>query len=155
MISLASSFKHDWGYWGWDGGDGYTSFVRLRHAEDAERIIARSPELVKRFFGDYPDFKLAIGLTPVKNFRMDDGVSSMRIVWILLTLATTILFIVTLNYILISISSMSRRAKSIGVHKCNGADGSTISVCLFWRQLLFCWFHWDAWRYYWLTSKNR
>ncbi len=126
VISLASSFKHDWGYWGWDGGDGYTSFVRLRHAEDAERIIARSPELVKRFFGDYPDFKLAIGLTPVKKFRMDDGVSSMRIVWILLTLATTILFIVTLNYILISISSMSRRAKSIGVHKCNGADGSTI-----------------------------
>lgn len=126
VMSLASSAKHGWGYWGWRGGDSYLSCIRLRHAEDFDKVTARFPELVKRFYGDDSSVKYAIELTPVKNYRMDGGVSSMRMVWILLTLGGAILFIVTLNYVLISISSMARRAKSIGVHKCNGAGGNTI-----------------------------
>lgn len=87
VMSLASSAKHGWGYWGWRGGDSYLSCIRLRHAEDFDKVTARFPELVKRFYGDDSSVKYAIELTPVKNYRMDGGVSSMRMVWILLTLA--------------------------------------------------------------------
>ena len=45
---------------------------------------------------------------------------------IMLTLGLSILFITALNYALISISSLSRRAKMVGVHKCSGASGEGI-----------------------------
>ena len=61
---------------------------------------------------------------------MEFGISTMRMVWILLTLGTAILFIVAMNYVLISISAMNRRAKAIGVHKCSGASGGSI-FCMF------------------------
>lgn len=41
-------------------------------------------------------------------------------------LAIAILLIAAFNYVLISLSSLARRAKEVGVHKCNGAANSTI-----------------------------
>ena len=41
-------------------------------------------------------------------------------------LALAILFIAALNYVLISISSLTYRAKAVGVHKCSGASGGTV-----------------------------
>lgn len=41
-------------------------------------------------------------------------------------LGFAILFIATLNYVLISISSLAHRAKAVGVHKCSGAGGGTV-----------------------------
>lgn len=130
VMSLATSFKHEWGYWSWHGGDGYLSFIRLRphvKLDDVNRKIAKLVEEVRK--GD----DTVISLTPVKDYRMEFGVSSMRMVWILLILGAAILFIVTMNYILISISSMSRRAKAIGVHKCNGAGVMTIFGMFMWE----------------------
>lgn len=60
----------------------------------------------------------------------------MRMIGILIILAAVILFIVTLNYVLISISSMSRRAKSIGVHKCNGAGSGSIFAMFMWETVV-------------------
>ena len=48
----------------------------------------------------------------------------MRVIMSILGFA--ILFIAALNYVLISISSLSYRAKSVGVHKCSGASGGTV-----------------------------
>lgn len=77
---------------------------------------------------------------PVRDtYRGYDEVKRMRN--IMLILGISILFITTLNYVLISISSLSRRAKSIGVHKCSGAGTGTVLVCLCGKPvLLFC-FH--------------
>lgn len=49
-----------------------------------------------------------------------------RMYTIMMTLGLSILFITALNYALVSISSLSRRAKMVGVHKCSGASGSGI-----------------------------
>ena len=38
-----------------------------------------------------------------------------------------------MNYVLISISSLSRRAKSIGVHKCSGAGTGTVFGMVMWE----------------------
>lgn len=51
----------------------------------------------------------------------------------MLILGISILFITTLNYVLISISSLSRRAKSIGVHKCSGAGTGTVFGMFMWE----------------------
>lgn len=35
-------------------------------------------------------------------------------------------FTTALNYVLVSVASLTQRAKAIGVHKCSGASGSSI-----------------------------
>ena len=69
---------------------------------------------------------------PVRDtYRGYDEVKRMRN--IMLILGISILFITTLNYVLISISSLSRRAKSIGVHKCSGAGTGTVFGMFMWE----------------------
>ena len=80
---------------------------------------------------------VTISLVPIKDFRIDSGSSSMRMIGILIILATVILFIVTLNYVLISISSMSRRAKSIGYINVMERVQEVYSPCLCGKRLLF------------------
>lgn len=67
------------------------------------------------------------------DLRLARNYDGMGIIWILLILAAILLFTVTLNYVLISISSLSRRAKTIGVHKCNGASGWGIMKMFLWE----------------------
>lgn len=133
IMSLATSLKYEWGYWSWHGGDGYVSLVRLRpgaQLDDVNRKIAKLVEQMRE--GD----DTIISLAPIKDFRMEFGVSSMDMVWILLALGAAILFIVTMNYVLISISSINRRAKAIGVHKCSGAGTGTIFGMFIWETAL-------------------
>ena len=64
-------------------------------------------------------------MKPLRDvYRGDDAVRRMNAITLILGLA--ILFIAALNYVLISISSLSYRAKAVGVHKCNGASGGTV-----------------------------
>ena len=47
-------------------------------------------------------------------------------------LGFAIFFVAIMNYVLVAIATMSRRAKSIGVHKCSGASAINIfSMFLF------------------------
>ena len=62
---------------------------------------------------------------PIRDvYREEPDVKRMRN--IMYILGIIILFIATLNYVLISISSLSYRAKAIGVHKCSGAGSGKI-----------------------------
>ena len=130
VMSLATSFKHHWGYWGWGGGDSYMSFVRLRPGVQLDDVNTRIEKLAEQVHKSDDVF---ISLVPIKDYRMEFGISTMRMVWILLTLGTAILFIVAMNYVLISISAMNRRAKAIGVHKCSGANTGTIFGMFLWE----------------------
>lgn len=133
VMSMATARKYDWGYWGWDGGDSYMACVRLRKSANLDNLNIK----IKKYIEEIRQEKgVTISLVPIKDFRIDSGSSSMRMIGILIILATVILFIVTLNYVLISISSMSRRAKSIGVHKCNGAGSGSIFAMFMWETVV-------------------
>lgn len=69
------------------------------------------------------NYTWSLRLIPFSDLRLAVNYDGMGIIWVLLILAGILLFTVTLNYVLISISSLSRRAKTIGVHKCSGASG--------------------------------
>lgn len=133
VMSMATARKYNWGYWGWDGGDSYMACVRLHKTADLNDLNLK----IKKYIEEIRQDKgVTISLVPIKDYRIDSGSSSKRMIWILLILAAAILFIVTLNYVLISISSMSRRAKSIGVHKCNGAGWETIFGMFIWETAI-------------------
>lgn len=62
---------------------------------------------------------------------------SRKIVMILSILGFAILLVAGMNNVLISVSSLAQRAKSVGIHKCNGAsDGHIYRMFLYESALL-------------------
>lgn len=57
---------------------------------------------------------------------------------IIILLGILILTISSLNYVLLSLSSLSSRAKEIGVHKCNGASQGSVFALIFWESFIYC-----------------
>lgn len=47
-------------------------------------------------------------------------------IWLCSSWVSVLLFTTALNYVLVSVASLTQRAKAIGVHKCSGASGSSI-----------------------------
>ncbi|GHT20973.1 ABC transporter permease [Bacteroidia bacterium] len=113
----------------WDGGESFWGVVRLVAGANPSAINQKIPDVWRKHF-DY-DGMAAAGfvstfyLSPFKTLHSEDsGVHSTAI--IMSSLALIMLLVATLNYVLISISSLVKRAKGVGIHKCNGASSGSI-----------------------------
>lgn len=125
VISLPPAWAAKQMNYSWDGGDSYYQYVRLRPGVDVDDLNARMKKMVEKYLPERDSWSYAAYVQPLRDtFRQQDDVR--RMYTIMLTLGLSILFITALNYALISISSLSRRAKMVGVHKCSGASGGGI-----------------------------
>lgn len=125
VISLPPAWAAQQMYYSWDGGDSYFQYVRLRQDVDVEALNARMEKMAEKYLPARDSWSYTAYIQPLRDtFRQQDDVR--RMFTIMLTLGLSILFITALNYALISISSLSRRAKMVGVHKCSGASGGGI-----------------------------
>ena len=111
----------------WMGGGNYPTFVRLKKDTDMDYINQRINPIVGNYLDSVGFYKsgsvkkVEISLTPLKGYNLQQP-SNMAMVIILSILGLVLLLTAAFNYALISISSLSHRAKAIGVHKCNGAE---------------------------------
>ena len=129
VISLPPSWAAEVANYSWYGGDSYPQYVRLKQGADAEAVNQRMEALIDKHLQLPPEFKAQMGLAakiaPLRDtYRDYEDVQRSKV--ILLVMGFAILFIAALNYALISISSLSRRAKAVGVQKCSGASGAGI-----------------------------
>ncbi len=125
VISLPPAWAAKQMNYSWDGGDSYYQYVRLRPGVDVEALNARMEKMAEKYLPERDNWSYTAYVKPLRDtFRQQDDVR--RMFTIMLTLGLSILFITALNYALISISSLSRRAKMVGVHKCSGASGGGI-----------------------------
>jgi putative ABC transport system permease protein len=127
VISMPTAWSRDWGNYSWRGGDSYYEYIRFRPGADKEVVNARLDAMIQKYRPE--EDKKAYGYTafvkPIRDvYRDEDQVKRMDS--IMSILALVILFIASLNYVLISISSLTYRAKAVGVHKCSGASGGTV-----------------------------
>ena len=122
----------------WKGGGNYPTFVRLKKGADAEYINQRINPIIGNHLATTKSFqsgsvkRVEVSLTPLKGYHLKNGQVTMMVV-ILSILGLALLLTATFNYALISISSLSYRAKAIGVHKCNGAEASNIFGMFLWE----------------------
>ena len=126
MISMSSiaKFTHD-GRADWVGSDNYISYVRL--AEDISPDDLK-PQLEKMKQENLPleEMKKAgvdvdFSLSPLIDFHTkDDGVRRMTL--ILSLLAAVLIGCAVMNYLLLVVGGISRRAREMAVHKCYGAE---------------------------------
>ena len=125
VISLPPAWAATQANYSWEGGDSYYQYVRLRPGVDVEAFNARMEKMAEKYLPARDSWSYTAWVQPLRDtFRQQDDVR--RMFTIMLTLGLSILFITALNYALISISSLSRRAKMVGVHKCSGASGEGI-----------------------------
>ena len=46
---MATTRKYGWDYWGWNGGDSYFAYIRLRHPSDMETINNRIDQMLEKY----------------------------------------------------------------------------------------------------------
>ena len=128
VISLPTIFSHyGRNSYSWSGGDSWFEYIRFRAGADKEIVHSRLDAMIQKYrpAEDKKTYNYTAVLHPIRDtYSKDDDVRRMGKIMSILGFA--ILFIAALNYVLISISSLTYRAKSVGVHKCSGANGSTV-----------------------------
>lgn len=113
--------------WGkeWKGYQGYYGYVRLVPGTDPEEISGKFGEALDRSgvlkeIQDRSKTKVVFTLEPlIRSHMAAPGVSSRNI--LLGVLGFCLLLASVLNYVLVSISSLSARSRTLAVHKCSGA----------------------------------
>ena len=132
VISMPSVWKRGWGNYSWEGGDSWKSYIRIKPGTDIEVLNKRMNLVVQQNIPANLGFSMKAEARPIRDtYRNYDEVKRMST--IMAILAGSILFITALNYVLISISSLNRRAKAVGVHKCSGAENGTIFGMFLWE----------------------
>ncbi len=132
MVLSIQTYRKDWGEinaeW-WIGRDSYVGYVKLQPGVTPAEVEAKLPDMldkyydVESFFGQGSNFSYF--LNPVRELHSGNDTIK-RMLLILTLLAFSLLFVSAMNYVLNSISSLGSRAKSIGVHKCNGATNGNV-----------------------------
>ena len=128
MLSIPAA---DWafGTGTWGTNNIYGILFRLRRPEDVDAMNARVQQAVEQYTDTHlgEDVVTEYSVQPLyKVYRSfpDTG----RRLLILGVLGFSIFFVSAMNYVLGAVASMSRRAKAVGVHKCNGASSWDILV---------------------------
>ena len=134
VISFATIVKNNWQYVGWDGGDSFEGFIRLKEADGIDGVNVRIDAAIEKHMPNDPEsgWEVKYSLQPIREvYAGKEEVHKMILIMSLLAVA--ILFVASMNYVLISISSLARRAKAVGVHKCNGASNRTVFFLFLWE----------------------
>lgn len=127
IISLPT-IEENYGQGTWNSNDIYMVYVRLREADDLERINARMTDILGRYTAvkDRWDGSTLEGkLLPATDYYLSHQPNVQRLV-ILFILGISIFFVSGMNYVLAAIATLGRRAKMVGVHKCCGAENGHI-----------------------------
>lgn len=123
------SIHRDGGYQGgagWNGNDVFYAFLRLHHASDIDKVNSKIQRVVEKYTSSQiDDWKEDYSIIPLVKYHLESSEVQKRL-FIYGFLGFAIFFVAIMNYMLISIANLSRRAKSVGVHKCNGASSANI-----------------------------
>ena len=112
----------------WNRNDMYFCILRLKSVADYEVVNRRIQRIVEKHIKtEHDNYRYDYGILPLSDYHTSDPDTRQRLL-ILGVLGFAIFFVSVMNYVLISIANMSRHAKRVGVHKCNGADDSNILV---------------------------
>ena len=132
VISMPSAWSRNVGNYSWAGGDSWNAYIRIKPNTDIEALNKRINLMMQQHIPKDAGYNLEIIAKPIRDtYRSFDKVK--RMTPILCILGACILFITALNYVLLSISSINRRAKAVGVHKCSGAENGTIFGMFLWE----------------------
>ena len=126
---VVSIYNNNVGYQagnGWNRNDVFYTFLRLRRESDMDKVNDNIQRVIEKYTETtIDDWKMDYSIIPLVKRHLDSPDVQKRLV-IYGFLGFAIFFVAIMNYMLISIATLSRRAKSVGVHKCSGASSTNI-----------------------------
>lgn len=125
IISFPTIGRHLKWDLGWQSGGNYDGYLRLRSPQDADWLNERMSIAIARHIPPESGLELSVRIVPIHNLHVETP-QVRKMIWIMFFLGIVLLFTTALNYVLVSVASLTQRAKAIGVHKCSGASGSGI-----------------------------
>lgn len=125
IISFPTIGRHLKWNLGWQSGGNYDGYLRLRSPQDADWLNERMSIAIARHIPPESGLELSVRIVPIHNLHIETP-QVRKMIWIMFFLGIVLLFTTALNYVLVSVASLTQRAKAIGVHKCSGASGSSI-----------------------------
>ncbi len=115
-------------WFSWNGNDGSQTCIRFPdgYKVDGREIAERINAISQRHVPDKDGWKTRYSVFPISDtyLKYEKVRNRNTVMWVL---GIALLLMTTLNYVLITIASLSRRAKGIGVHKCSGATNLSIA----------------------------
>ena len=113
----------------WVGNDRYHAYVRLAEGIGPDDL---KPQIEKMQRENLPEdmlrkagVDLGFSVRPLRDYHKNDE-GTRRMTWILSLLATVLIGCAVLNYLLLVIGGISRRAREMAVHMCYGAEARHI-----------------------------
>ncbi len=128
IASLQTIGRYMWdGTENWVGNDRYHSIVRLIPNAQVSDVDNHIATMVKEKLPleelEKAGVELTFRLMAMEDYMTED---SKTLVYLFIVLAAMVILSATLNYVLVSISTMVQRAKTVAVHKCYGASRGNI-----------------------------
>ncbi len=129
LHSLAKVTNRQWN----QAGENYSGYIRIAPNADPQEVIRKIQTIIDRHRTSEQSYTYA--LHPLKDLHLKYGwgYSSVYLVGFM---GLAIVIISSLNYILISISSLIRKNKEIAIHKVNGANSTHIFSLFFWETVV-------------------
>ena len=113
----------------WVGNDRYEGYVRLAKGITPDDL---KPQIEKMKHDNLPldelkkaGVDMGFSVQPLKDYHTKDE-GTRRMTWIISILAAVLIGCAVLNYLLLVIGGISRRAKEMAVHQCYGAEARHI-----------------------------
>ena len=127
IISVRGGEKSYFGGGDWTRNDIYLTIVRKKDDVDRETLNREIGKAMEQYRPNKPDAEKihVYDAQPLVDIQWDDKDIRTRL-YIYGFLGFAVFFVAIMNYVLIAIATMNRRAKSVGVHKCSGATTGNI-----------------------------
>lgn len=107
---------------GWNGGDSFPTFIKLFQGSRVEEVEAQMPAFYEKYglTASNKAWKRTYFFQPLVDSSFMTG-NTRSMVRLLSILAFLLLFVATMNYVLVSLSGLIQRSRTIALLKCNGA----------------------------------
>lgn len=117
-------------YRGWQGGDAFFTYARIKDRADAAEITESSSTWLKEYTTS--EYLTGLELTELRDIYIQDNAVTYKM-WLLGVLALIVILVAVVNYILLSVSTMLSKARLVGIHKVNGAGEKDIFRMFMWE----------------------
>lgn len=115
----------------WTGQDSYTTFIKLCEGADIAEVEAAMPEFIRKHGIEEhcEEWQKSFHFIPLTStIYVGNDVKQMLVIYSAIALVA--LFVACLNYVLLTISSLAERSRTIATMKCNGASRATVFAML-------------------------
>ena len=121
----------------WTGQDSYTTFIKLCEGADIAEVEAAMPEFIRKHGIEEhcKEWQKTFHFVPLTSTMfVANDVKQMQMIYSAIALVA--LIVACLNYVLLTISSLAERSRTIATMKCNGASRGTVLCMLLAETLL-------------------